>query len=104
MDGGGGDPETAFALRTYPQDADVVFANPNIAHAFAKTTAFHFADEMGTVQVISILCQSDIELRHCDKARKITGGTALHTAADANQIAAIQASIVFSDHNSTAAA
>jgi len=62
-------------------------ANVNFPQAFAQTTALHFAAEMGRADVIALLCQRGAN-KH---ARKKTGGTALHTAADTNQTSAVVA-------------
>ena len=51
------------------------------AHAFAGNTALHFAAEMGHVAVVRALCQAGSNA----DARKVNGGTPLHSAADANQ-------------------
>ena len=54
-------------------------------HAFAQCTALHFAAEMGHVDVISALCEAGADA----DARKSTGGTPLHTAADCDQPRAV---------------
>ena len=51
------------------------------AHAFAGCTALHFAAEMGHVDVVEKLCEAGADA----DARKSTGGTPLHTAADCDQ-------------------
>ena len=51
------------------------------AHAFAGCTALHFAAEMGHVDVVTALCGAGADA----DARKSTGGTPLHTAADCDQ-------------------
>ena len=55
-------------------------ARPDTRHQFGKTTAIHFAAEVGRDEVVKLLCDlgADVE------AEKVTGGTALHTAVDAN--------------------
>ncbi|CAE7250568.1 ANK2 [Symbiodinium sp. CCMP2592] len=62
-------------------------ADPNAPHGFAGTTAMHFAAEMGHSEVVRRLC----ELRADVEASKAQGGTALHTAADTNNSAVVQA-------------
>jgi len=57
-------------------DADV-----NYLHPFARTTALHFASEMGRVDVIETLCTRG----QAKRLRKKTGGMPIHTAADTNQ-------------------
>lgn len=61
-------------------------ANVNRKHAYAGTTALHFAAEMGQVEVIKLLCQHGANVR----SKKSTGGIPLHTAADANQTDAVR--------------
>lgn len=56
-------------------------------HAFAGDTAMHFAAEMGSVAVIKHLCEVGANAN----ARKKTGGTPLHTAADTNNTASVVA-------------
>ena len=60
-------------------------ADPNTIQTFAKTTALHFASEMGRAGVIELLCQRGANVHK----RKSTGGTALHTASDTNQTASV---------------
>ncbi|CAE7391359.1 ANK1, partial [Symbiodinium sp. CCMP2456] len=62
-------------------------ADPNAPHTFASTSAMHFAAEMGHSEVVRRLC----ELRANVEASKAQGGTALHTAADTNNSAVVQA-------------
>ena len=57
----------------------------NRKHAYAGTTALHFAAEVGQVDVIRLLCAAGASV----KAQKSTGGVPVHTAADANQSAAV---------------
>jgi ankyrin repeat protein len=64
-----------------PRGADV-----DAAHRYAQTTALHWAAEMGRVEVVALLCASGANV----EAAKITGGTALHTASDANQTATVR--------------
>ena len=66
------------------------------AHPFAKTTALHFASEMGNVDVIKALCQHEPTLG--DVRNKI-GGTPLHTAADTNQTASVRALLGYCKSN-----
>ena len=61
-------------------------ARVTVPHAFAGTTALHFAAEVGRVAVIELLCAAD---PRAGEARTTSGGQALHTAADANQSAVI---------------
>lgn len=56
-------------------------ANADAAHKFAKSTALHFAAEMGQIEACRLLCQSGAN----PQAKKIQGGTPLHVAADSNQ-------------------
>ncbi|KAJ9445368.1 hypothetical protein DIPPA_07027 [Diplonema papillatum] len=56
-------------------------------HPFAGSTALHFAAEMGRGAVVSALCKAGASAR----ATKKTGGTALHSAADANRTGAARA-------------
>ena len=56
-------------------------------HAFAMCSALHFAAEMGHVDVVRALCAAGADAN----ARKTTGGTPLHTAADCNQPRAVHA-------------
>eukprot|EP00092_Neocalanus_flemingeri_P024493 GFUD01026561.1.p1 GENE.GFUD01026561.1~~GFUD01026561.1.p1 ORF type:complete len:899 (-),score=198.15 GFUD01026561.1:15-2711(-) len=56
-------------------------ANPNTRHAFGKTTALHFAAEVGRAEAVELLCRRGADV----EAEKTTGGGPLHTAADANQ-------------------
>ena len=60
-------------------------ADPNAVQPYAQTTALHFAAEMGRANVIQVLCQRGANVH----ARKTTGGTPLHTAADTNQTASV---------------
>lgn len=62
-------------------------ANPAASHAFAGTTALHFAAEMGRGAVISFLCSEGASV----SARTSAGGTPLHTAADTNQSSSLDA-------------
>ncbi|CAE7339206.1 ANK3 [Symbiodinium microadriaticum] len=62
-------------------------ADPNSPHGFAGNSAMHFAAEMGHSEVVRRLC----ELRANVEASKAQGGTALHTAADTNNSAVVQA-------------
>ena len=55
-------------------------ANPDTKHQFGKTTAIHFAAEVGRNEIVKLLCDSGAHV----EAEKVTGGTALHTAVDAN--------------------
>lgn len=66
------------------------------AHPFAKTTALHFASEMGNVDVIKTLCRHQPKLG--DVRNKI-GGTPLHTAADTNQSASVSALLNYCKSN-----
>ena len=61
-------------------------ADVDYQHPFARTTALHFASELGRQDVIETLCT-----RGAKNLRKKTGGTALHTAADTNQSKACEA-------------
>lgn len=56
-------------------------------HRFALCTALHFAAEMGHTKVVRTLCAAGADAN----ARKTTGGTPVHTAADCNQSAAVRA-------------
>ena len=56
-------------------------ANPDTVHNYGKSTALHFAAEVGRDDVVQELCKRGANV----EARKVTGGTALHSAADANQ-------------------
>ena len=60
---------------------------PDHTHAFAQCTALHFAAEMGHVPVVTALCEAGADAN----ARKTTGGTPLHTAADCDQPRAVAA-------------
>ena len=62
-------------------------ADVNFAHAFGGSTALHFAAEMGRASLIAALCAVGAD----PNARKTTGGTPLHSAADADQAAAVTA-------------
>ena len=55
-------------------------ANPDTRHQFGKTTAIHFAAEVGRDEIVKLLCDHGANV----EAEKVTGGTALHTAVDAN--------------------
>ena len=61
-------------------------AGPDTAHRYGKSTALHFAAEVGRVEVVRELCRRGADV----EAEKVTGGTALHSAADANQTAVVQ--------------
>ena len=61
-------------------------ANPDTKHNFAKTTALHFAAEVGRIEIIEILCNHGADI----EAEKSTGGTPLHTAADANMTESVR--------------
>ena len=60
-------------------------AGPDTRHVFARTTALHFAAEVGRLEVLASLCRAGADV----EAEKVTGGTALHTAADANMTEAV---------------
>lgn len=78
---------TALMMASAMGNLDVVStlleggANPNTRHAFGKTTALHFAAEVGRAEVVKILCSKGADV----EAEKTTGGGPLHSAADANQ-------------------
>jgi ankyrin repeat protein len=75
-----GHTETALALAA--RGADL-----NLAHAFAHSTALHFAAEMGRGPLITALCGLGADAN----APKTTKGTPLHSAADADQPLAVRA-------------
>jgi ankyrin repeat protein len=56
-------------------------ANADSTHKFAKSTALHFAAEMGQPEAVRVLCKGGAD----PEKEKIQGGRALHTAADTNQ-------------------
>ena len=56
-------------------------ADVNAAHFFAKTTALHFAAEMGHTEAISLLCKLGANVN----LRTSSGGTPIHTASDSNR-------------------
>ena len=74
-------------------------ADPNQKHDFGRSTALHFAAEMGRASLIRALCAGGADAN----ARKTTGGTPLHSAADANQPEAVTALIDTPCNASTAA-
>ena len=61
-------------------------AGPDSRHVFGGTTALHFAAEVGRLEVVGELCRAGADV----EAEKVTGGTALHTAADANMTEAVR--------------
>ena len=61
-------------------------ANPDTGHNYGKSTALHFAAEVGRDDVVRELCKRGAKV----EAEKVTGGTALHSAADANQPGTVQ--------------
>ena len=61
-------------------------ANPDTGHNYGKSTALHFAAEVGRDDVVRELCNRGAKV----EAEKVTGGTALHSAADANQPATVR--------------
>lgn len=74
-------------------------ADPNHPHAFGHSTALHFAAEMGRAALIRAMCANGADAN----ARKTTGGTPLHSAADAHQPAAIRALVSAPCNSSTSA-
>ena len=60
----------------------------NYRHAFAGTTALHFAAEMGRGETIKTLCSYGADIY---RQNTKSGGVPLHTAADTNQSDAIDA-------------
>ena len=60
-------------------------AEPDTRHVFGKTTALHLAAEVGRLEVVRQLCRAGADV----EAEKVTGGSALHTAADANMTGAV---------------
>jgi hypothetical protein len=65
-------------------------AEPAATHAFAGSTALHFAAEIGSRDAIEVICSAD---SRAHAARTSAGGQALHTAADCNQTGVIPALI-----------
>jgi len=77
------------AIRTLVQNGG---ASITATHYFAKSTAMHFAAEMGHVQAIEELCLLLKGDNHdVNTLLTTTGGTALHTAADSNRPSVVRA-------------
>ena len=62
-------------------------ADVHFVHAFGHSTALHFAAEMGRASLVTRLCAAGADA----EAVKTNGGRPIHTAADADQPAAIAA-------------
>ncbi|CAE7228025.1 ANK1 [Symbiodinium natans] len=90
ISGSGVQPIHAAAIAGHRRAVDLLVENRadlNAPHGFASNSPLHFAAEMGHVDVVRRLCQ----LRADVEASKAQGGTALHTAADTNNSAVVEA-------------
>jgi ankyrin repeat protein len=65
-------------------------ADASRTHAFAGSTALHFAAEIGSRDTVAVICNAS---PHAHSARTSAGGQPLHTASDCNQSQVVPALI-----------